>query len=472
MPPDDDDLIGDLFSRDPPSSRGKSLFDRPRPQAKVPVPPPLPSVPVPPPYTPQCNVGQLQAVEEVIDWRFDPRAPRYFKLTGPAGTGKTFVTKKLRERLRGTRTSWSGMTGKAALRLRESIGIKTTTFHGAIYHPPREVDNALESKIDLDFSDVKRGDSYDMLLVVDEASMVSPKLRADADRSPFEKILLVGDWIQIPAVLSRAEEAALGSEDYSVFTGIAGPHLTRVMRNGGAVLAAATEIRERQSIPTSSAEFGNSRYDYVETASPDAAIRTAVDSYLADPLGHTLITWRNEPRISVNRIIRLRLGHAGDLPDVGEPLVVRKNIHKLGLMNGDVVRCEEVCEEGPTIAGIPTRYFWVTEEASGKQMNILVPVGDFSGILPYVGLDVWRKALKEAKVDDVVPLTFAYVLTAHLAQGSQYRRVTTFLPGDLRHPHFMKMTRLPDGQTMGFGLRLVYTALSRAQAHTSLIVSR
>ncbi len=471
-----DDILGDLLDRGPAGSRGRSLFDAAAKRATqlrldYPVPPTI-DYPVPPPIIFTWNPDQLAAVAEVDTWRRDPRAPRYMKITGPAGTGKTLVTKELRRRLSGTRTSWSGMTGKATLRLREAIGIKARTYHSAIYHPPREVDNVEESKIDLAFDDVKQGDDEDMLLVVDESSMISPKLRADADHSPYRKILFIGDWMQIPPVLSRAEEQENGSEDYSVFTGLVGPHLSKVMRNGGAVLAAATQVRERQEIPTESAEMDGSKYTYVASLTPDAAIRAAVDAYLGDPDGHTLITWKNDNRVSVNNIIRLRLGRSGNLPEPGEPLVVRKNVHKLGLMNGDLVLCEEVCEEGPNLAGIPTRWFRVREEVSGKSLSVLVPVGDFSGVLPYVGLATWKAALRQAKVDDVVPMTFAYCLTCHLAQGSQYRRVTSFLPGDLRHPHFNKMTKLPDGTAISFAMRWVYTALSRATHHTSLIVSR
>lgn len=425
----DDDLTALLH--DPHETHGTSLFDRPqrRPsRADYPVPPPLEDYPVPPPIPFAWNADQLAAVEAVLRWRFDLHSPRYSKLTGPAGTGKTLVTKELRRRLMGSRTSWSAMTGKATLRLRESVGARGKTYHASIYELPREVDNVEEAKIDLAFDSVR----YDMdkagaLLVVDEASMISPKLRLDADRSPYAKILLIGDPYQIPPVLSKAEEAENQGDDYSVFTGLEGPHLSKVMRNGGAVLAAATQVRERQEIPTESAEFSGSRYDYVVARDPAAAISTAVESYLADPEGHTLITWRNDNRVSANATIRLRLGHRAELPEVGEPLVVRKNVHKKGLMNGDLVRCEEVAEEGPTLAGIPTRWFWVTEEVNNRTLRVLVPVGDFTGILPYVGLATWKAALREARVDDVVPLTFAYCLTCHLAQGSQYRRVTSFL---------------------------------------------
>ena len=257
-----------------------------------------------------------------------------------------------------------------------------------------------------------------------------------------------------------------------MFSGLPGPHLTKVMRNGGAVLAAATLVREHQRVPLESGEAAGSRYDYVDVQTPQDVVSAATKAYLDDPTGHVLIAWKNDTRNIVNAVIRQRLGHAGTLPVVGEPLVVRKNSHKKGIMNGDVVRLEHVGADGPTLAGIPTRWFSVREETAGRTVSVLAPTGDFSGVLPYVGLDTWKRALKDAKVDDVVPMTFAYCLTAHLAQGSQYRRVTVLSPGDFRNAHYCKMTRLPDGTTMAFSWRHLYTSLSRAVERVSLILAK
>ena len=135
--------------------------------------------PVPPAIPFAWNVGQEEAVRAVLRWRFDADAPRFLALTGPAGTGKTLVAREIRRQLSGTRTAWSAMTGKAALRLKDATGLRVRTFHSAIYHPPREVDLPDEAKIDLEFDAVKsNSDDGDTLLVVDEASMMSPKLRA------------------------------------------------------------------------------------------------------------------------------------------------------------------------------------------------------------------------------------------------------------------------------------------------------
>ena len=217
-----------------------SLFDRP---------PALIDYPIPPPPSFTWTEDQVQAIDQVVAWRLNPSSPRFFKLTGAAGTGKTTVMGEIRRRLFGTRTAWTGMTGKAALRLRESIGARASTAHTALYHAPREVDNPQEAKIDLEFDRVRRDEFEGALLVIDESSMIGPKFKADLERSSYSKILVVGDSYQLSPVLSRAEEQEIGSEDYSVFKGIEGPHLTKVMRNAGAVLAAATVVREQQRDP-------------------------------------------------------------------------------------------------------------------------------------------------------------------------------------------------------------------------------
>ena len=440
-----------------------SFFDRPLAIEDYPVPP-APAF--------DLTEEQRQAVEDVITWRMDPYAPRFMKLTGAAGVGKTTIVGEIRKHLFGTRTAWTGMTGKAALRLRQLIGAKTKTAHSAIYHPPREVDNPLEAKVDLEFDSVRSDGSEGMLLTIDESSMIGPKFRADLERSSYSKCLLIGDPFQLSPVLTKAEEKDIGGEDYSVFFDVEGPHLTKVMRNAGAVLAAATVVREQQRIPMESGEFGGSRYDYVDHGSPDSVIMNATEAWLDDRQDHVLVTWRNETRMSANTIIRRRLGYPQDSPAVDETMVIRKNYHKKQLMNGDMVRIVEIAEEGPTLAGIPTQWFWVHDDISGKTSKILSPAKDFSGTLPYVGLDAWKRALRAENVEEVIPLTFAYCLTCHLAQGSQYRRVTTMIPGDFRSSHFQKMTRLPDRSSMAMCWRWAYTAISRAVSRASLLISR
>lgn len=429
-----------------------------------------------PPTVINWNVGQQTAIDRIVRWRIDPSAPTVLALTGAAGTGKTTVLQEIRKRLAGTRTAWAAMTGKAASRMREASGVNAKTLHSVLYYPPREVDNEVDQKVDLEFEQVK-SDGRSCLLVIDESSMIGSRLFNDIKGSSYDKILLVGDPYQIPPVLSKQEEAARGG-DYTVFSDrqrlgglIEAVHLDEVMRNAGAVLRAATHVRERQEIPTESESDDSGTYSYTVAGYQDMAMQLAIQAWLDDREDHVLITWRNDNRMLANRVIRTKLGHTAALPDVGEPMVIRRNVYGTDLMNGDVVHVAEWLDEGPTLCGVETRNVAV-RAADQRVVYLLVPTQKFDGTLPYVGLSEWRSAIRNADVEEPVPLTFAYCLTAHLAQGSQWRRVTTFLPGDLDHQHFKKMTKLPSGETMPFSMRFLYTALARAKSHTSLVVTR
>jgi ATP-dependent exoDNAse (exonuclease V) alpha subunit len=91
--------------------------------------------------------------------------------------------------------------------------------------------------------------------------------------------------------------------------------------------------------------------------------------------------------------------------------------------------------------------------------------------MPYVELRRWKEAIENAGVEEPVPLSWAYVLTGHLCQGSEYRRVTTLLFNDMRNRNFRRPTMLPDGSSMLFGTRFIYTAVTRAQEQSTLVIN-
>lgn len=412
------------------------------------------------------NDSQDAAVRRILFWRRDPRAPRFMALTGPAGTGKTTCLQSIRAKLVGSRTAWAAMTGKAASRMREAAGVNGKTLHSVLYNPPREIDNRVDERIELNFDSVKDS-GRGVLLILDEASMVSPRIRADIENSSYQKVLFVGDPYQIPPVMKGEGNER---DDYSVFSEVERAELTEVMRNAGAVLSAATHVREKQEILTKGFENGGSRYDYWSASNYDVAAGLAIQQWIDDPKDHVLITWRNDVRNLVSSTIRKRLGRTDTLPEPGEPMIVRRNVYGTGLMNGDRVEIDEWLDDGPTLCDIVTRYVRVKVEG-GTPVVLLVPTQRFDGTMQYVGLDKWKRAIARAGSDDPTPLTWAYCLTCHLAQGSEYRRVTTFLMGDMNNPHFFKQTTLPSGERMPFSMRFLYTALSRARQHTSLVMS-
>ncbi len=428
------------------------------------------------------NPGQASALSQLLDQIKHDTGPRITSLCGPAGSGKTTLTKKLVkalvEELR-RRVTCSAMTGRAARRLREVTGRKARTFHAALYHGPEEVDNKRERRIELVFASVRK--ETDAILIVDEASMMDQKALQDVERSPFHNIILVGDGWQLPPVSDDR-----GSEDWSVFQTVPGPQLVEVMRTSGAIVEAATYVRERQEILRQTIEHGGSCYEF------STDFRGALRNWFDDQDDHVLITWTNATRMRLNLQIREILGHVSPLPEPGEPVVVRKNDHQQEIVNGDMFYVDEWLGDGPEIAGIKTRYLRlrtteapplpatsiesITVEQDDRPVILTALSGrecPFDGFMPYVGLDVWRKGVEAAQIEDppgVVPVTFGYCLTAHQCQGSEYRRATTLLFNDLSSRNFRKPTTLPDGSRMSLAMRWTYTAISRAKERSTLVI--
>ena len=327
----------------------------------------------------------------------------------------------------------------------------------------------MDGKIDLDFDSVKYNNARGQLLVIDESSMISPKIRADIEKSSYSKVLFVGDPYQIPPVLSKQDEQD-GHTDYSVFADVECAHLTEVMRAQGAVFEAATRTREHQQIVEESFESGGSRYDYLSAGNQDVAAQLAINQWLEDPDDHVIITWRNEPRMKVCDRIRTALGRTGALPEPGEPMLVRKNTYGTGLMNGDQVKVEEWHGDGPILCGVETRYVRV-RSGTGESIVLLTPTQNFTGVAKYIPFREWKRALERANVDEPTPLTWGYCLTLHLAQGSEFRRATTILFGDLENFRFVKQTVLPNGARMPFSVRFLYTSIARAKKHAGLVIA-
>lgn len=432
---------------------------------------------------------QTGAAEEILAWVTDPDASRFFSLSGPAGAGKTTLLRVLAERFKEEgvlSVTWSATTGRAAVRLREAARLrrKVSTLHSALYHAPEEVDNQERRRIDLHFEHVR--EEAAKVLVVDEASMVGEALFRGISTSRYGKVLFVGDPYQIPPV----EEEKDG---FNLFSEVSGPELRTVLRTAGAIVEAATIVRETGQIP-GAREGGGSRYDVVFDGNHNTCAQAAIRTLLDDPEDHVLVTWRNEVRMRLNKVIRQVLGRAGDLPEPGEPVVVCLNSHLQRVMNGDFAWVEEWGGEGPELAGLRTRKVRLRRSpprspAIGQEVldgvldgldetfEILTFVsggrwGVFDGTRPYVELRKWNEALEAAGLSrfEVVPLTYGYCLTAHKVQGSEFRRATTLLLGDLRSAHFRKPTVLPNGERMPFSTRWLYTSLSRARRHSTLLV--
>ncbi|HEX7096382.1 MAG TPA: AAA family ATPase [Acidimicrobiales bacterium] len=385
-------------------------------------------------------------------------------------THNTTVLRRLRKFLP-EKTLWAGMTGRAASRMHEVVGVPVLTLHATLYMPPRVDENNGE----LLFNTL-RDPPYGAVLIIDEASMITPDMEQDLRAWTQQynvRILFVGDGFQLPPVITRDLVAKGISEDYTIFAHTRGPGLTEVMRNGDAVLDAATQLRRTFKLPTTS----RGKYAFRVV---DDALEAAIVDYLADPEDHGVITWTNRSRMISNQIIRARLGIQGEVPQVGEPIVVCKNGGDV--MNGESYTIAQI-EPGDPMGPVPT---WNIGTTCGKR--IFAHGWSWSGDAPFIeDRDEWKRyrAAIEANLRTIqwggylghpvepVPVTYGHVITAHKAQGCEYRRVTVFMPKiDGTSRHFRKDTQLPAGGKVPFGVRWYYTALSRAKQQATILVGR
>lgn len=408
---------------------------------------------------------QLRALDEVEEW-LEGDEP-LFSLTGPAGSGKSSLACEIVARH--PEAVLTAMTGKAAVRLAEIVGRQASTCHSKLYWPPLP---------GASFTRMREPPSR--LVLVDEASMCSPTVVRDL-RAWGCRVLLIGDGYQLPAVITGEELKEFG-DDYSAFGEVSGVALETVMRSVGGVLRAATRVRETGEIQEKSDLDGpESGYAFLKHADP---LGYAVDMYMSrldgngEPLDGQdtlLITWRNAVRLEANRRIRARLGREGPLPDGGELVLLKRNGQ--GYLNGEIVRCGGF-EDGPKIGSMRT--LWMGT-GGGEKLLVSVDGGRkekggewMDGQQPWV--EDFRKfhvSLNQQKLPEPTPITWAYCLSGHSAQGSESNRAIVFLAkGDERSQYFRKATRLPDGSQAPFSARWTYTTTTRSKLFTQMITGR
>lgn len=393
---------------------------------------------------------QQSAIDVIKTWVFSPMVSM-MSLTGAAGTGKTLCSQYIKQFMPGN-TSWSAMTGKAALRLSELAGVDANTLHATIYKPP------FQNGKYLNFSMMKKPSCR--ILVVDEGSMAGPKVWEDLKtwQTQGVKILFIGDGYQLPPIMTPKEESQYG-DDFIIFREVKGPVLNKVMRSGDGIIEVASYIRENKNIPI----VGNDSLLISRVEYPGLS---AVEDYLLDRDDHILITWTNKMRMQGNAVIRKRLGHKEVLPMEGEPVLICKNGQDR--LNGEVVTITKF-SDGPTLSEIKT--MWMTT-SDGQDILVSVQGKDqaVDGFMP--DIKDWKRyhfVRKQQNLPEPLPITYGYVYTFHKSQGSEFRRVTVYLSdSDLHSRNFNKDTKLPNGEVIPFSIRSIYTGLTRAKQKATL----
>lgn len=398
------------------------------------------------------NKEQEKALELIKNWAAG-KGDGLITLSGYGGTGKTTLLKVAKQFINDV--YYTSMTGRAALRLSDAAGVKATTLHKVLFKQAEQLKNG-----EIYFKTLNS--PIHKYLCIDESSMISMKIYDDLLQwVKFYKtrILFIGDSFQLPPVMTEKEKD--DNPDFSVFNFIKGTQLTQIMRSGDGIIDVVSAIRKERKIITTN----NDAYEFIEDSEP---MERAIKDYLDDPIDHILITWTNKLRMTGNRRVRELLGYDHYLPYVGEPIIFRKNGQSV--LNGEMGIVKKIIPD-ISIQGNETHRVLLDD---GRSILCFLGGKDeyMDGNAPFI--KNWKGYLadkKKHKINDPIPATYGYVATTHSCQGNEFRRATLVLKKqDIQNPNFRLLSQLPNGESVPFGIRLIYTALSRAKEKASFIV--
>ena len=405
----------------------------------------------------------------------------FFRLSGYAGTGKSFLVCHLIEWLnsRNWKFAIAAPTNKAAKSLMQvamsmGINIEVKTVAQLLGQQPEiNEETGIEeftSNNEAEFDDYQ-------VVIVDEFSMLN--------RSNFEeivdaialtidtKVIFVGDEAQLPPV--KEQQPIVAVSDYIDDTAT----LDEIIRYEGEIAVVAEKIRHdhrynRIMYPWKSSSdrtiVCQPRMQWLET------VRSYFKSneYKTNPDYTRLLVWRNKTADEANRFVRSRLwGKDAPIFVPGDRLIARKPLfrprpgqkgkNKWGILINNSEECSVI--EQPTIKQLSydkVTYQYrsvpvMTDAGFEVNLSVLTEKGEKlrnEQIKSYVEKKQWNKYFDLSRTFDDV--TYAYSLTVHKAQGSGIDYV--FL--DIED-----MQRCPDLQKM------LYTALTRAKVRVFIPVN-
>ncbi len=306
-------------------------------------------------------------------------------ITGGPGTGKTFTASQIVQAL-DTKTLLTAPTGKAAAHLESKVDlpVEAATLH-----------SLLGVRSPLDYTKEVLPLNAD-LVIVDECSMIDPPLfsRLLSAIGPRTSLVLMGDVNQLPAVEGGSVFADLIASKVIPMT-----TLTKCMRSDRTeILDVAQSILEGKAQDLRNIDLGFSTGD-IETIYAKLWEHSKAQDFSKFRI---LSTLRKGP-IGVDALNAFFFEKFSQNTDEF-PIMIRRNDSRTGLCNGDT---------GLLIKG---------KEARFSDGRIFL-------------------------VEELPPYDYAYCISVHKSQGSEYDHV---------------LLLVPDGSE-AFGKEVLYTAVTRAK---------
>ena len=413
----------------------------------------------------ELTKDQESALTTLLDWYYSDKKSSYITLGGLAGTGKTTIISLFREKLpMNVNVAFVAYTGKAASvmknKLTKEIGkLKPSdycgTIHSLIYEPVVDEKNEI-----IDWRKCKLT-GYD-LIIVDECSMVSRDIFNDLISYNIP-ILFVGDHGQLPPI-NADNFNLMDNPDIKLET-------MHRFGDESELLKISMEARINGKI-----KFGNYNNQVIKVDPRNSIIRDFIKS-CNDFSDSMILCGFNKTRVKMNQKIRKLIGRIDDDPIVGDRVVcLRNNKHAYdcpiyngmtGTINSlkNYNRCYDVkinldCESKIYKGEISKNTFMKEKQTFDtnefiykKDLQLyrkIKNVGDYYSI---------NNVVKEKNTKVYLDVfDFAYAMTVHKAQGSEYNKVVLIEEG-----------RSIWGKDSDLWKRWLYTAVTRARNQLLII---
>lgn len=355
---------------------------------------------------------QVELCDQICKWFRDYESghrirnhPQWYSYSGGAGVGKTTVLELIIDKLKLSEDQFItiAFTGKAALNLQQK-GLPSCTVHSLIYHTVLEkvpyIDEDGETQHKMVFHFILKESLPDnlRLIAVDEATMINNDMR-DKILSFGKPVIFIGDMNQLPPIFGISD--VMLHPDFK---------LTKIMRQseGNPIIQLSQMILNDDYYDFG--DYGNSKV----VNSIDFG-KNLINDY------DMILCGKNKTRDNINnRIIHEIIGKKTLQPFIGAKVVNRQNdwdiaVKGISLTNGLVGYITNLSKRKSYMGyyTIDFRPDFMDDEFEDLKIDCRYIISDYESRKNY-GLTKFEK------------FEYAYCITTHISQGSQYNRVLFF----------------------------------------------
>lgn len=320
---------------------------------------------------------------------------RVFVFSGVAGSGKTTMIRELTQLLRdfGKSVATMTLTGKAAQVL-TTKGVSATTIHSYMYKP------VVDSKGNLLYFDKKdQDDFHEDYIFVDEASMVSEEIFMDLYKIG-KKLVFFGDINQLPPITRN---------NFNIMD-VSNVRLEEVHRQAldNPIIQLSQHILETGKL---SRKFEGEHIQFIRKNSLQEHLKR-------NPHKHDItLCGTNKNRVNINKTVRKIHGRTEPFfPETGERVICLQNDYQsfyLPLYNGDTFDVKASEKQTDIVNGLDVGTLTIRRDNDAT----------FNDVKAYEDTFHNGRFYREY---GMVHLDFAYAITVHKSQGSEYNDVLFF----------------------------------------------